>query len=373
MNALQSLAFFILLLAVTSCGRGDKAPPERSYPVAIGEAIEADVPIYIEAIGSVQSPLEIQIRPQVTGILKTTYVQEGQYVRAGDPLYLIDPRPYQAALDRAKAALLKDEAALEYAKITLERYKEVANKDYISKLNYEQYQANVQAAEGQVLSDKADIEAAELNVEWCRPVSPVTGKISQSIIDIGNLVVANDPNFITDVRQIEPIQVFFNIPQRDFVRVQDAQKSGTLKFLAILPQHSDRPREGEIFFVDNHIDQTTGTVLLKGQAKNDDEFLWPGEYVQVKLQLKTQKNAILVPEEAVQIGQEGPFVYLYDANTSTVEYRKVTKGPKLNHSIVIDAGVKKGDKVITKGTVNLRPGSKVYLPQQGGKNLAWED
>lgn len=252
----------VSLLLTSGCGQKPKPPPP-AMPILVADVTEQDVPIFIETFGTVLSPLDVQIRPQVGGIVQKAFVKQGQYVKKGDPLYQIDPRPYQAALDRAQATLEKDQAALAIAEITVSRNQELVKRDYISKLTYEQYQANVKAAKGQVLSDQADIELAQLNLEWSKPVSPIDGKISQYNIDPGNLVISNDTAFLTNVRQINPIDIEFNIPQKNFVVVQDANKAGTLKVFAILPERPNTPREGHLYFVDNHVDPATNTILLR--------------------------------------------------------------------------------------------------------------
>lgn len=356
----QLLLAFVLTFFL-GCSKTSK-PPARTYPVSIGEVTQKDVPIYVDAIGNVYSLQTVQIRPQVGGIVLEAYVKQGQYVKKGDPLYKIDPRPYQAALDRAKATFAKDTALLKYSQEQVQRNADLVKQDYVSKLVYEQYQSQVQANEGQVQIDQADIQTAQLNLDWTTPFSPIDGKISQYNIDPGNLVIANDPNALTDIRQITPADIRFNITQNDFVAVQKAMQSGTLKFKVILPQDKGKPREGEIYFVDNHVDTTTGTILLKGKLPNEDEQFWPGEFIHVLLELRTQPNALLVPEEAVKIGQKGPYVYVYQPETSTAEYRLVDKGEQIDHMIVINKGLKLGDKVIIEGQNNLIPGAKVYIP-----------
>jgi multidrug efflux system membrane fusion protein len=353
---LGSLIFFV------SCERRTK-PPERAFPVTIGDVSQEDTPIYIEAIGNVYSLQTVQLRPQVSGVVVEAYVKQGQYVKKGDPLYKIDPRPYQAALDQAKANLLRDEANLKYAQIQVERNKPLLEKNYLSKLNFEQFGSQVFFNQGQVESDKAAIATAALNLEWCTPVSPLNGKVSQYNIDPGNLVTAYDTNFLIDIRQMDPADIRFGIAQNDFVKVQEAMRKGLLKFEVILPQLKDTPREGQIYFIDNHLDTSTGTILLRGTVPNQDEFLWPGEFIRIRLMLHVEKGALLVSEEAVKIGQDGPYVYIYHPDTSTAEYRLVTKGEKVKDRVIIKKGVKLGEKVILRGQNNLLPGVKVYIPE----------
>lgn len=364
----KSLLIILFLLTIWGCTNKPKKI-ERVFPVTLGSVIQRDVPIYIEVIGNVYSLQIVEIRPQVGGIITEAYVKQGQYVKKGDPLFSIDPRPFQAALDRAKAALVKDTAALELSKVTLKRNEELAKKDYVSKLNFETFQSNVQSGTGQVESDQADIALAALNLEWSTPVSPIDGKISQYNIYPGNLVTANDPNHFTDVRQITPADIRFNIAQKDFILVQEALKTGALKFEVYLPQEPGKPREGEIYFIDNHIDLATGTILIKGTVINEDEKFWPGEFIRVRLQLKVKPNAILVPEEAVQSGQDGPFVYIYQPDSSTVKYQPVIKGERIDRYLLIEKGVNPNDKLVLKGQVNLRPGAKVSVVEEKNESL----
>lgn len=358
------VAWIVMASALAGCGKKAEKPPEKSYPVTIGEAIQRDTPIFLEAIGNVFSLRTVEIRPQIAGFLLEANVGQGKVVKKGDLLYTIDPRPFQALLDQAKATLQKDEAALKLAKITVERYKDLVSKDYVSKLNFDQYTTNVELANAQILIDKAQVEQAEINLAYCYIHAPMDGKVSQYNVDPGNLVVAYDVNPLTSLRQITPADIRFNITQRDFISVQESMKNGPLKFEVYLPQDKAHPRQGEIYFYDNNIDLATGTILLKGTVPNEDEFFWPGEFVRVRLQLKVYPNAILVPEEAVQIGQNGPFVYIYKPETSTVEYHPVVKGDRVDKMILIEKGVKAGDKVVIKGQVNLRPGATVHVVEE---------
>jgi multidrug efflux system membrane fusion protein len=335
--------------------------PEKKYPIEVSDVIEKDVPIYIEAIGNSFALQTVQLRPQVGGIIVEANVKQGDYVKKGQQLYKIDPRPYQAAVDQAKAQLLKDTATLHLAEVTAKRYKQLAEKDFISKLNYEQYEVNVDSAKAQVLNDQAALEIADINLDWTSVLSPLDGKISQYNIDPGNLVIANDANALTDIRSITPADIRFYINQKDFIAVQEAMREGRLVFQTYLPQKSGQMRQGKIYFIDNHLDLNTGTILIKGTVPNEDEYFWPGEFVRVRLQLKVKPKALLVPQEAVQYGSDGTFLYVYNPQTSTVEYRHIQKGESVDKMYVIDKGINSGEKVVTKGQLNLRPKSKVYL------------
>jgi multidrug efflux system membrane fusion protein len=347
-----------------SCSSPPPAKHDKKFPVAITEVTAQDVVIFIEAIGNVYSPQTVQVRPQVGGIIKEAYVKQGQYVKKGDPLYLIDPRPYQANLDLALAALKKDQAQLKFDVTRVNRYTELVKKDFFAKINFEQFLANVEIDEALIKGDKANIALAELNLEWCKPTSPIDGKLSQYLIYPGNLVIVDDPNALTDIRVISPIDIQFTINQNDFVTVQQSMRKGDLRFTASLPQDPKNPREGIVYFVDNHIDLSTGTILLKGSIDNEDEFFWPGEFARVRLETSVRPNAIVVAEEAIAAGQTGPYVYVYHSETSSVEYRPVVTGERIGKLVLIEEGLTAGEKVIAKGQLNLRPGSKVFIPNE---------
>lgn len=362
---LLRIVFFLFFGTITlNCSRKEpEKPVEPTFAVEVAEAhLEKDIPIYFDVIGSMVSQQIVNVRPQVGGIIQEAYVQEGAYVKKGDPLYLIDPRPYEAQLAKAKATLVRDKAALAFAKIRIERYAELVEKEYFSKLNYEQYKTDAEGIEGQLLSDEAEIALAELNLEWCRPVSPMDGKISFFILDPGNLVAANDPTALTTIRQISPIDVDININQTIFTKIQKSLLKNPLKFQVFLPQESEEKREGEIYFINNQVDPATGTILLKGLIANEDELFWPGEFVRVRLQLSVRKEAILVPSEAVQMGVKGASIYVYDPETSQVESREVIKGPVIDDKVIIESGLNAKEFVVVKGQMNLRSGSRVFIP-----------
>jgi multidrug efflux system membrane fusion protein len=351
----------ILFFLTTGCANQSSKPPEHKYPVKVSPILQQNVPYFIETIGNVSSPKVVQIRPQVGGIIIKTFAREGDNVKEGDPLYQIDPRPYKAALEKAKGTLEKDRAALAFTEIRIKRYQDLANKDYLSKLTFEQYQSDLQAAKGQVISDEADVALAELNLEWTTPKAPITGRVSQSFIDPGNLVQANDPNAITDIRQMNPLNIVFSITQKEFAEVQKATQDGQLKLFAFLPKDPENPREAVVYFIDNHLDLSTGTIAIKGRIQNEDETFWPGQFVRVKLQLRIDENALLVPDASIQTGQQGPFVFVYNSENETVEYRPVIKGSRWNGMTVIQQGLEPGEHVVTQGQLNLRPNAKVFI------------
>lgn len=355
---------YIIGALVLLCGCSNKKEQkkeERIFPVTLAPVTKKDVPIFIEAIGNVYSLESVTLRPQVGGIILEAFVKQGAFVNKGDPLYKIDPRPYEAALDQALGALIKDQAILEFAQLSVKSYAPLVEKDFYSKLSYDQLKANVLEAQGQVLIDKGNIETAKLNLDWTTLISPIDGKISQYNIDPGNLVIANDTNALTTILSISPADIRFNINQKDFVKVQQALKENTLKFEAILPQFPQAPREGKIYFIDNTLGLSTGTILIKGSVENEDGFFWPGEFINTRLQLKIEPQALLVPQEAVKVGQSGSYLYVYNEATSSVELRNVKRGELIDQMILIKEGIQEGEKVVVKGQVNLKQGAKVKV------------
>lgn len=360
-----------LLLLLTSCSTQQSKPQPPSARVEVDKAHIEDIPIYIEAIGNIHESAIVQIRPQVQGIILNSYVVQEGFVQAGDLLYEIDPRPYQAVLDQAKATLLKDEAAVELAKSTLKRYQDLVNKDFISKLTYEQYKTNVDSAEAQVQIDKAAIDSAQINLGYCRIISPINGKLSISNIDPGNLVLVNDVNALIEIRQITPIQVRFSIPQRDFQEIQRYQEIENLKLRITLPFDNNREFIGILSAIDNHIDLKTGTILLKGIISNEERVLWPGEFVKVRMILKTRPNTVVIPFAALQVGQNGKYVYKWESD-ETVRAVTVETGEKVGESVVIYSGLNEGDVVVTNGQLNLANGSKVQIVTKTSENQEME-
>lgn len=352
----------IIGVAALFCGCSNDAPKKALPPirVEVGEVVQKNTPLYIETFGNVYETSLVQIRPQAQGILLKAEVKQGEFIEEGALLYEIDPRPYQAALDQAKATLLKDEANLEIAKVTVKRNEDLLKKDYISKLTFEQYQANVKAAEGQVEADKAAVETAKINLSYTKIYAPISGKVSLYNVYPGNLVVVNDPNALIEIRQITPVDIRFTLSQRDFEELQKNSALGDLDFQVFLPFDETKMFSGKVYFYDNHLDLQTGTILMKGHIANEDHILWPGEYVRVRVIIKILDNAVLAPFSSIQIGQKGNYVYVVQAD-KTVKVADVVTGQKTDSMVVVKSGLKPGDKVVTNGQVNLREGAKITI------------
>lgn len=356
-----SLLCGLLLGACHNTPRPSPAPPK----VLTAPIEQRDVPIFIDAIGQVISPVTVNIRPQVGGKLLSVHVQEGATVREGEVLYTVDPRPYLAILDEAKAQLLQDKALLAYAEQTVERYKSIVDEEFISILTYQQYITNAEAAKARVQLDEAAVIAAQINVDYCSITAPVSGKISYFAIDEGNVVIANDPTALTVIRPHFPIDISFSLPQQYFELIRKEQgDEGHWEFTAALPEKPNKEYEGITYFIDNQINQNTGTILLKGRLPNSDGALWPGEFIKVKVLYRIAPDALLVPPGGILVGREGPYLYTVDAEGKAVQH-DVQVIVRTNEYIAFQsAKVRKGDTVIVDGQINIAPGVAVQTIQE---------
>jgi membrane fusion protein, multidrug efflux system len=344
---------------MTGCGRSksNKRPPPNVTTARINQM---EVSIYVDSIGQAIPPVTVNIRPQVAGKLIKAYIQQGSIVKEKDILYEIDPKPYQAILEQALAQLIHDEALLQYANQAVERNRKVVEENFISKITFEQYLSTAAAAQAQVELDKAAIDYAQVNLDYTKVVAPVSGKISYFNVDVGNVLNAYDPNQITVIRPFSPIDVIFSLPQAQFEMIRREQgNAGEWPFLAILPERPDQSFAGATYFIDNQIDQNTGTILLKGRLPNVDRELWPGEFIKFKVLHKIVPDTLTVPPGAVLMGREGPYVYIVDEkDQAAAENVKVLTRTEDYIAIASDR-LKAGDRVITDGQINVAPGIKV--------------
>lgn len=292
-------------------------------------------------------------------MISQVHFQEGQEVRKGDPLFTIDPRPSQAALDQARANLVRDSGQLEYTKANYSRDRKLFDAKIISQDQLETDQASLDAAKGTVAADKAAITNAVLNLEFCDIRSPIDGKTGALQAFVGNVVKAPDDTLLT-INQIQPIYVAFAVPEQYLPEIQREMRTKTLKVSATYENINTPPPEGDLTFVDNSVDPSTGTIQLRATFPNQDHVLWPGQFVEVSLTFSELTNVVVVPSEAVQTGQDGSFIYLVKPDL-TVEMRPVTTGITYQDETVILKGVRAGETVVTDGQVRLAPGVKVSI------------
>lgn len=333
-------------------------PPGEGVPVTVVPATKQSVPVYLAGIGNVQALYSVLMRARVDGTLDSVAFTEGQEVKKGDLLAVIDPRPYQAALDQAAAQKSKDEAGLANAKLDLERYSRLARNQYASQQQVDTQQATVQQLSAAIKADEASMETAALNLSFTHIVSPLDGRVGLRLVDPGNLIHANDTTGLVRVTQVHPITLVFTLPEEELPRVVEARRAGPVKVFAYSSDHKTRLSEGELLTPDNAIDMASGTIKLKALFQNADNRLWPGQFIQARVQVSVLPDAVTVPAAAVQRGQDGMYVYVVKAD-STVAMRAVEEALEQDDLAVIANGVEAGEQVVTNGQSRLTDGARV--------------
>lgn len=336
-------------------------PPAREMPprpVETAVATKQDSYSYIDSFGNLYPPNDVNIKAQVTGAIKEVKFSEGKEVKVGDLLFVIDPSTYQADLDKARAALMQDLADLKLKKVTFDRNKMLLEKQLISQQDFDTYEAELASAEAKVRMDNAEIDLAKINLDYCYVRSPVDGLTSKRLVDLGNIVTANDGPTLVNIKTIDTLYIDFTIPETNLDAVRSAMKQGKLKVEINAEDRKAPTHSGELELLDNSVDNTTGTVLLRAIVSNKDRALWAGQFVMVRLILGIIKDAVIVPYEAVQIGQNGPYLFVVTTDNKA-DLRLVKMGQRQGESIVIFEGVKAGEKVVTSGHLGLSPGAPV--------------
>ena len=327
-------------------------------PVATATAQQRDVPIYLTGLGTVQAFNTVTIRTQVDGQLVRVAFTEGQEVKTGDLLAQIDPRTYQAALDQAIARKTQDEANLANAKLDLQRYSALASQDFASRQQLDTQRALVAQIEAQIQSDQAAIVAAQTQLGYTTITSPLDGRTGMRLVDQGNIVHTTDASGLVVITQLHPISVIFTLPEGRLTTIQSAIASGPVRLFAV-NRDGDRPlAEGTLAVLDNEIDQTTGTLRIKGTFPNQDDALWPGLFVNIRLLANTARNVVTVPSTALQRGSDGYYAYIVKPD-DTVEMRPLKVGHIGDGLCIIEAGIAVGEEVVTAGQSRLEPGARV--------------
>jgi multidrug efflux system membrane fusion protein len=331
-------------------------------PVGVGRVTSGDVNITLDALGTVTPLATVTVHPELTGQLMKIDFVEGQMVKAGNELALIDPRPYQAALDQAKGQLVRDEATLENAKVDLARYEALNKENAIAQQVYATQVATVRTDAGTVEADKAAVKAAQVNLTYCSIVSPVAGRVGIRQVDIGNLVQSGGASTIVVVTELQPMSVLFNVPEDSIDPIMAQVRNGaTLSAEAWDRAQTTKLATGTVAVVDNEIDPTTGTVKLRAMFDNKNNELFPQQFVNIKLLVSTLHNQTTAPVAAIQRGATGNYVYTIN-HDSTVSMRTVTLGPTDGNKVAILSGLDPGEKVVVDGADRLRDGSPVLLP-----------
>jgi len=362
------LGVFALLLgfALSGCNRTPvQAAPAMPAPlVTLAKATAQDVPQYLDEIGRNGAFESVTVTPQVGGRITERHFQDGENLKKGQILFVIDPRPYKAQLDSAQATLAQAKAALELAKIQFARDEEVIGTRAISKQDYDTKKNTVDVDQAQVDAAEAALETAKLNLEYCYIHSPIDGRAGARLVDIGNVVQANSTALLL-IQHLDPIYANFTITERDLPEVQKEMARGTLKAMVRLPSDAEGgARVGKVEFLDNAVQNGTGTVNLRATLPNSDHHFWPGQFVDVKLVLGTQKGAVLIPSQAAQISQKGSFVYVIKPD-ETADLRRVTLGQRQGDEVVVTSGLSANERVVVAGQLTVRPGGKVRVDAAG--------
>ncbi|MQA39334.1 efflux RND transporter periplasmic adaptor subunit [Rugamonas aquatica] len=335
--------------------------------VGVATAEKVDIPVTLEALGTVTAAATTTVRPQVSGILQNVLFKEGQMVKAGQVLAQIDPRQFEMALLQASGQRQRDEAQLENAKLTLNRYRTLLGQDSIARQDVDTQAALVKQLEGTVMTDRAQEGTARLNLGYTKVIAPITGRVGLRVVDVGNLVGSGDANGLAVITQLSPIDVEFSIPQDSVPGVMKQVNDGaSLTAIALDRTRTNALDNGKFSAMDNQVDVQTGTVKAKARFANAKSNLFPSQFVNVRLELRTIKDAIMVPVTAVRHGSSGDFVYVLKADKS-VTVRPVTRGQATVDKVQIASGLQLGEQVITEGGDRLKEGAKVTLPGEGGR------
>jgi multidrug efflux system membrane fusion protein len=355
------LALVSMTSLAAACGAKDQKPaPRPTFPVTAGVVEKKDVPLEAVAVGHVDAFSTVAVRTRVGGEVTRVAFREGQDVKAGDPLFEIDRRPWQAALAEAEANLERDRARAREADENLKRYAELVKKDYVTQEQFSQAKANADALRATVKADDASVETARLNLSYCTIAAPIPGRTGGLLVHPGNMIKANDDRALVVINQVEPIYVTFAVPEAVLADVKKRAAAGRLGVTALPNGPGLTPSEGTLSFIDNAVDTTTGTINLKATFPNHDRALWPGQFTNVSLTLAVETDAVVAPTPAVQAGQSGSYVYVIKPD-ETVEARSVVVRRTWQQWSVIEKGLAPGERVVTDGQLRLAPGAKVAI------------
>ena len=337
------------------------APPP--IPVTVTAAAQQDVPIYYDALGTVNALNTVAIRAQVNGQIVSIDFRQGQEVHQGDVLAKIDPAPFKANLDQAKSKKSQDEAQLIDAQKDLARFKQLVQRDYETQQNVDAQQAKVDQTKSMIDADQAAIEAAQTQLNFATITAPIDGVVGFRQVDIGNIIHTNDIGPLTVLTQIKPCTVIFTLPQNDLGPVREAMLQGTVSVVAFDQDDKQQLAQGRLLLINNQIDQTTSTIQLKAEFDNKDERLWPGEFVRIRILILTRKDAITIPPVAVQHGPNGLYTWVVKPD-NTVEQRSIETMPINNDTAIVTKGIAAGERVVVNGQYRLDIGSRVDVKTQ---------
>src|SRR2546421_11368886 len=335
-----------------------KGPP--AVPVTVALVAQETVPIELRALGNVEAYSTVALKARVDGQIVEVNFREGAPVKKGEILFRIDPRPYEAALRQAEANALCDVSARNQARSQDRRYQDLLEKNSVSKEAYAQIRTNAETAEAVAKASQAALENARLNLEYCTIRSPLDGYVGKALLQAGNLVKANDVSPLVVINQVRPIYVNFAVPEQSLPAVRKYMAEGPLEVEVLPVDPAQRHPLGRLIFVDNAVDPSTGTIRLRAQFDNDDDALWPGQFVNISVRLYDQIDAIVIPTQAVQTGPEGQYVYVIGEEL-TAEVRRIAVLRTDGERSIVDKGLKQGERVVTRGQLRLGPKVKVQI------------
>jgi len=384
--SLSGLAGFLLGGCESRATPNLERPPA---PVSVAAAVEKDVPVFLDEIGKCVAREVVSIQPQISGKITGIHFVDGADLKAGDPLFTIDPRPFEAELQQAQAGLAKDTAVMKQAEATLardivqsknsevqaQRYADLLKQEGVTREQYDQMRTEAEASQATVSADRAAlasaqqaiqvdqaaIESAKVRLGYCYIQSPINGRAGHRLTDMGNVVEANSDTLLV-IQRLDPIYADFTVTENDLSEVQRNMRMGALRVEVRLPDDAGAPLGGLLTFIDNAVQNDTGTVMLRATVPNPDRRLWPGRFVNVRLILTTLRGAVLVPAEAPQLSAKGSFVYVVTGD-GTAEMRPVKTGQRQGDLIVVEQGIKPGERVVVKGQLGVTPGGKVSIEE----------
>lgn len=368
--ALRARAVPFLLLAV-ACGGGEHGKPLPSSasrppaPISVGETARRDVPEVIGAVGQIQAFVTVALRPLVSGEIVRVAFRDGEPVKQGQQLFLIDPRPYEAALAQARAAVTRAREQAANARADARRYAELVKKEYVTRQQYQTALATAAAFQADVAAGEAAVRRAALDLSNCRIDAPIDGRTGAVLVQIGNVVQANQPNPLVVITRTRPVYASFTVPEANVAALRGGL--GSMEVTAAPP--GGAPHRGTLSFVNNMVDPTAGTILAKATFPNEDEALWPGQFVDVHVTLGVRRGVIVAPAAAVVSGQAGTFAFVVKAD-GTVEQRPVKVASSDAQVAVIAEGLRPGERVVTDGQLGLEPGARVTVKEAAGRAQA---
>lgn len=378
-RVLLAIAFLVLLAgagfayrayfvqqASSQTAREAHQPP--AVPVLVAAVERQAVPVRLDAIGTVQTIASVGIKSRIDGQIAEVKVRDGQYVKAGEPLFQLDSRAATAQVHQAEAQLARDRAQLVNAKRDVDRFAPLVAKDFVSRQQYDTAVTTAQALDASVQADQAALENAKVQLSYYTITAPIDGRVGMVTLKAGNNVKANDVAFLT-INQVKPIYVLFSVAESELPAIRAAMAAGPVAVSALPAGDKAPPAQGKLAFFDNAVDSATGTIALRGIFANEDEHLWPGEFVNVSLTLSVEPNALVVPQAAVQIGQNDRFVFVVKPD-NTAEARKVTVSRTVDGKTVIASGLEPGERVVVDGQLRLSNGSRVEIRSALGPSAA---